>query len=187
MAMDRRWMTSWARSCVKPTGRATVRPLTMSQSILFVCTGNIFRSMTAEFALRRQLGAGAGINVASAGTAYRPELTVRPDVAAYLLSLGLDVSSHRRRTLDTGILDTHDIVIAMNSDHQRHLQEQYQRRTPVFLDAATGVAQDMPDVDDLFAPEDHLSAPAIEHVRKTIDRIIEETPSLAWRLQTGAI
>ena len=29
-----------------------------SQSVLFVCTGNIFRSVTAEYALKIRLGAG---------------------------------------------------------------------------------------------------------------------------------
>lgn len=159
----------------------------MSRSILFVCTGNIFRSMTAEYALRRQLGTAIDIKVASAGTAHRPTLTVRSDVAAYLKTLGLDVSSHQRRTLDAGILKAHDLVIAMNSDHQLFLQDQFQCQVPVFLEAATGTAQDMPDVDDLFAPEDHLSPPAIEHVRQTINRIIAETPAMTRRLQDGLL
>ena len=137
--------------------------------------------MTAEFALRREVD-GIGITTASAGTADRPGLEVRADVAAYLASIGLDVSAHQRRTLDDRILADHDIVIAMNSDHQRFLQDRFSRRVPGFLEIATGIAQDMPDVDDLFAPADHLSPPAIQHVRDTIDRIIAETPALARRL-----
>jgi len=179
MVTARHWMISSARSCAKPMGRVLARPSAMPRSVLFVCTGNIFRSMTAEYALRRQLGAAADISIASAGTAHRPTLTVRGDVAAYLQTLGLDVSGHQRRTLDAVILKSHDAVIAMNSDHQRFLQDRFQRPVPVFLEAATGVAQDMPDVDDLFAPEDHLSPPAIEHVRQTINRIIDLTPALA--------
>ncbi|TMH71623.1 MAG: low molecular weight phosphotyrosine protein phosphatase, partial [Betaproteobacteria bacterium] len=35
--------------------------------VLFVCTGNIFRSLTAEYALRRELGAQSAVAVASAG------------------------------------------------------------------------------------------------------------------------
>ncbi|MEM7059691.1 MAG: hypothetical protein AAF557_19065 [Pseudomonadota bacterium] len=158
----------------------------MARSVLFICTGNIFRSMTAEFALRRELGTGSAIRVSSAGTAHRPELTVREDVADYLLSLGLNVSSHQRRTLSSDILAAHDVIIAMNSDHQQILQERIQRHVPVFFEAATGSPHDMPDVDDLFPPEDHLSAAAREHVKKTIDLIIAETPELARRLRTSA-
>lgn len=137
--------------------------------------------MTAEYALRRHVG-DEGIITASAGTANRPGLGVRADVAAYLQTHGLDVSAHRRRTVDADIVANHDVIIAMNSDHQRIIAERFGRQVPVFLKAATGTARDMPDVDDLFAPEDHLSPPALQHVRETIDRIIAKTPALATRL-----
>lgn len=155
----------------------------MVRSVLFVCTGNIFRSMTAEYAFRRH---AEGAVVASAGTADRPQLLVRADVAAYLKSLGLDVSAHRRRTLDADIISDHDVIIAMNSDHQQIMLDRFGRTVPVFLQAATGTARDMPDVDDLFAPEDHLSDAAIQHVRDTIDQIIALTPDLVRRLQARA-
>jgi protein-tyrosine phosphatase len=71
--------------------------------VLFVCTGNIFRSLTAEYALRRELGEGSGVVVASAGTEDYPYV-VRQNVRDYLLSKGLDVSAHRRRTLTPQIL-----------------------------------------------------------------------------------
>lgn len=45
--------------------------------MLFVCTGNIFRSLTAEHALRRALQARTGIHVSSAGTDDYPHV-VRP-------------------------------------------------------------------------------------------------------------
>jgi len=32
--------------------------------VLFVCTGNVFRSLAAEYALREALGATSGLNVA---------------------------------------------------------------------------------------------------------------------------
>ncbi len=66
--------------------------------VLFVCTGNIFRSLTAEVALRHVLGAQCDILVASAGTEDFPHV-VSPYVKDYLLARGLDVSRHCRRTL----------------------------------------------------------------------------------------
>ncbi len=64
--------------------------------VLFVCTVNIFRSLTAEYALRHVLGARSDITVASAGTQDFPHV-VRPFVKDYLLARGLDVSRHCRR------------------------------------------------------------------------------------------
>jgi protein-tyrosine phosphatase len=42
--------------------------------VLFVCTGNIFRSLTAEYVLRRELGPNSRIVVASAGTDDYPHV-----------------------------------------------------------------------------------------------------------------
>ena len=48
-----------------------------SARVLFVCTGNIFRSLTADMALRRLLEGRKGFHVSSAGTEDYP-LGVRP-------------------------------------------------------------------------------------------------------------
>lgn len=152
--------------------------------VLFVCTGNIFRSMTAEYALRRRLGPGSDVHVASAGTAHRPDLGVRDDVAAYLHGLGLDVSGHRRRTLTPAILAESDRVIAMNVDHLDILREQYGFGAELFLRACVGDARPLPDVDDLFPPDRHFSPDAIAHVRTTIDLIIRSVGELAWQLRS---
>jgi alcohol dehydrogenase class IV len=66
--------------------------------VLFVCTGNIFRSLTAEHGLRHALQDRADIHVSSAGTVDFPHV-VRPNVRDYLLAKGFGVSRHQRRTL----------------------------------------------------------------------------------------
>ena len=43
------------------------------QSVLFVCTGNIFRSVTAEYALKIRLGGDTSCVVGSAGTDIKPQ------------------------------------------------------------------------------------------------------------------
>jgi len=89
--------------------------------VLFVCTGNIFRSLTAEYALRDVLGVRSDIMVASAGTEDVPHV-VRPYVKDYLLARGLDVSRHCRRTLTAQILQEPGPVIAMSTEHRSVLQ-----------------------------------------------------------------
>ena len=42
------------------------------QSVLFVCTGNIFRSVTAEYALKIRLGGDTSCVVGSAGSTSSP-------------------------------------------------------------------------------------------------------------------
>ena len=95
--------------------------------VLFVCTGNIFRSLTAEYALRQVLGTRSDITVASAGTEDFPHV-VNPYVRDYLLTRGLDVSRHCRRTLTAQILQEPGPVIAMSTEHRSLLAERFNRR-----------------------------------------------------------
>lgn len=149
--------------------------------ILFVCTGNIFRSLTAEYALRRALGASSGIRVGSAGTEDFPHV-LKDIVRDYLARHGFDVSAHRRRTLTSAICDESTLIVAMSDDHQRFIAERFSRRVPLFTEVCGLGAEPLPDVDDVVPDFETNLAAAIAHVHWTIDRIVELTPSLATRL-----
>ena len=150
--------------------------------VLFVCTGNIFRSLTAEYALRRELGAQSVLIVASAGIHDYPHV-VRPNVRDYLLEKGLDVRAHQRRTLTREILAPAELVIAMSTDHQRVLDEKFGVHAPVFLEACGGACEPLPDIEDVVLDYKTNTAAVDAHVRKTIDTIIELTPRLARSLR----
>lgn len=147
--------------------------------VLFVCTGNIFRSLTAEYALRRHV---PEIIVASAGTDDYPHV-VRPNVRDYLLSRGLDVAAHRRRTLTREILGRARTVIAMSIDHQRFLAQRFGLKAPVFLEACGGACEALPDIEEVVLDYRTNAAAVDAHVRRTIDTIIEAMPRLAASLR----
>jgi protein-tyrosine phosphatase len=149
--------------------------------VLFVCTGNIFRSLTAEFALRRALGAGSDVEVSSAGTEDYPHV-VRPVVRDYLLSCGLDVSAHRRRTLTAELLERATLVVAMNHDHQRFIREYHAREVPLYTEACGQSAESLPDVDDVIPDYEKHPEAVAAHVCATIDKIIRLAPGLARTL-----
>jgi protein-tyrosine phosphatase len=157
--------------------------------VLFVCTGNIFRSLTAEYSLRHVLGARSDIMVASAGTEDFPHV-VSPYVKHYLLARGLDVSRHSHRTLTAQVLQEPGPVIAMSTEHRSALAERFNLRgVPLFTEACGIPGEPLPDVDE--AVRDHKTNPIAVgmHIRMIIDRIIELTPQLANRLleQKGAL
>jgi protein-tyrosine phosphatase len=154
--------------------------------VLFVCTGNIFRSLTAEYALRRALdGTQMRIAVASAGTEDYPHV-VAPVVRDYLGELGLDVRSHVRRTLTEAILTEPGWVVAMSTDHRAALAARFGQTVPLFTEACGLPGAALPDVEEVVA--DHATNPAAvaAHVRATIDRIVALTPRLVRQVERWA-
>ena len=155
--------------------------------VLFVCTGNIFRSLTAEYAVRRELlkkknpGWHADFDIASAGTVDFPHV-VRPEVRDYLMSKGLDVSAHRRRTLTRAIAVEADIVIAMNTDHQAFIRQRFKLDAPLYTEACGETPDALPDVEDVIPDYTTNAAAVTAHLHMTIDRIIALAPGLAARL-----
>lgn len=115
-------------------------------SVLFVCSGNICRSPTAEGVLRAMLvRAGLDGDVDSAGThGYHagdpPDQRARVAAAAR----GYDLSGLRARALEAADLERFDHVWVMDRGHLNHLRRRFGHRPHVrlFLEAATpaGVA-----------------------------------------------
>ena len=132
--------------------------------ILFVCTGNVFRSLTAEYALRTVLGPRSDIMVASAGTEDFPH-AVAPSVRDYLLFRGLDVSRHRRRTLTAEILQEPGPVIAMSTEHRAILAKRFDfRNVPLFTEACGLPSEPLPDVNEVVRDYETNPAAVEAHV-----------------------
>lgn len=76
--------------------------------ILILCTGNSARSQMAEGLLRHE--AGDKFEVSSAGT--KPS-TVRPEAIAVMSEIGIDISSHRSKSVDEFVGQELDYVITV--------------------------------------------------------------------------
>ena len=68
------------------------------QSILFICTGNVFRSLVAEHALKALIGSDVGYTVNSAGIEALPQ-AVHPLIRERLRLKGCDLVTHEPRKL----------------------------------------------------------------------------------------
>ena len=150
-------------------------------SILFVCTGNIFRSMTAEYALKARLDPGSPIRVSSAGTVALPQV-MHPDVRAYLMQRGINPSHHRQRRVSAELLHASDLVIAMSTDHQAFLCDTFQYRVPLFNEVCHGRSEPLLDVWEAVPAWETELAAARRYAFQVMEYIWASVPCLLQNL-----
>ena len=157
--------------------------------ILFVCTGNIFRSMTAEFALRALIAReeptlAPQIRVGSAGIEAKPQ-AIHPLVVDRLREYGLDVSAHRQRRLDAEMLSATTLCLAMGRDHQRFIQSTFAQTVPLFNDEVYGQDEPVPDVWEAVPDWQSNKQAAAAHTVGVIDYLIAAMPTLLKRIKSS--
>jgi protein-tyrosine phosphatase len=93
--------------------------------ILFVCTANRFRSPIAAACAERKLqaaGLAGSWTVASAGTWTVAGLPSHPRAQLAATTLGLDLSAHRTREVDTALLASANLIVVMEQGHKEALE-----------------------------------------------------------------
>jgi len=94
----------------------------MQFGVLFVCTGNICRSPTAERMLRHRLrdrlGPAMPFTVTSAGTGALVGEPIFPDAARLLTRNGVDVGEFAARDLAKSMVESANVVLAMSREHR---------------------------------------------------------------------
>ena len=94
----------------------------MTNSILFVCLGNICRSPTAE-AVFRGLAEGRGLEIDSAGTSgWHDGGRSDPRASAEALKRGYDMSMIRSRQVCLQDFEQFDLIIAMDTQNLADLR-----------------------------------------------------------------
>jgi protein-tyrosine phosphatase len=152
------------------------------QSVLFVCTGNIFRSMAAEYALKAGLGIGTSCFVSSAGIDVRPQ-SVHDWVQTRLREKGADTTTHVQRQLTRELVEAADLVIAMGRDHQVFLREQFGRNVPLFNQVCLGHDRPILDLHEMIPDWETDPERARAYVWSVIDVIWATAPALLPRLR----
>jgi len=154
--------------------------MTHDKSILFVCTGNIFRSPTAELSFKKYLHDNGitGWKVGSAGT-EAVEQPIHPATFAALLGLGIDASKHKQAKLTREMLDEYDVVVAMAQSHLDYMHDELgYDKALLFNDLAANKKESVNDIGEgehhhTFGTDETTSQ--IEH---TVRDIHEKIPAV---------
>lgn len=93
-------------------------------NILYVCTWNIFRSMSAEYLSKKYLNDNDidDVAVSSAWTLAHQEAPY-PMTVKKLYSFGCDVSDHQQRKINQELLSAQDLIICMAEHHRQSIKD----------------------------------------------------------------
>jgi protein-tyrosine-phosphatase len=98
-------------------------------SILFVCQGNIFRSVLAaglfQDMLKRSNLEAKSWRIESAGTWASPNQPTSDEVLALMAGRGIDFSQHRSRRISAKILAGFNLILTMERGQKEALQIEF--------------------------------------------------------------
>lgn len=156
----------------------------MKRRILFVCSGNICRSPTAEAVARhwlRMVGLDGDVEVDSAGIGgYHAGEAPDARSQQFAIKRGYDMSKLRARKITADDFARFDLILAMDQGHYQHMKSKCPddlcHKLKMFLEFA-------PDVDGREVPDpyygglagfDHVLDLCEAGVRGIIDSLREE-------------
>lgn len=103
-------------------------------SLLFVCKGNICRSPFAEAIARKHVSDGFPISCVSAGIDVRVSEPCPHETLAAAERFGIDLSGHRSRRIDEGLVAGADMILTMEAWQNRCLRKAFpEHRKKMFL------------------------------------------------------
>jgi protein-tyrosine phosphatase len=161
--------------------RWTLRYGGSMKSILFICTGNIFRSLVAEYALKAWLGPDSGYVVSSAGIDALPQ-PVHPFVRDCLLKKGADPSPHVQRKLSPELLNGADLPVAMGLDHREFIRTQFHRDVLLFNQICYEREEPVLDLHEAMTDRPVNPESARDYIVSVVDYIWNAMPAFLARI-----
>jgi protein-tyrosine-phosphatase len=128
-------------------------------SVLFVCTGNQYRSplAAAAFLKHAESDENTSWTVSSAGTWSSSGLAPLPDALRVARDLGLDLSAHTTSALEASTLTASDLVLVMEQGHKEAILSEFpSARGKVYL-LSEVIDHEVYDIPDPADPDVELA------------------------------
>lgn len=156
-------------------------------NVLFICTGNTFRSATAHHTLVSYCGKYGlnDINVKSAGIVAKPASMTEVTLKA-LSEVGVDATKHVQTKLDEDLIEWADLVVAMDKSHKSFIKEQFDEMSVLFHECIDGKSFDVSDDCDFVDIFKNDSADA-EFQKNTVEWIYSVMPYFVEYIQRKVI
>jgi protein-tyrosine-phosphatase len=152
------------------------------KSVLFICTDNYTRSVTAEFCLKNYLNKQGieNIKVDSAGFKSESDLSRFSDAHfGRLKELGIDISEHKRIQFNETFLDEYNLIVAMGIEHKEYIFQEFNRTVPLFNELCKNEAT------SLVVPEPDASGHFIKDIKLMVDYIDENIEKVYAHIKTS--
>ena len=155
-------------------------------SILFVCTGNMYRSpLAAGFFLKllQQAGQGESWIVDSAGTWTAHGQPLPEQTLELAESFGIDLSDQFTRLVDQDLLEARDLILVMERGHKEALGIEFPSiadRLHLISEAADHLIYDIPDPVSSDASLAEIATGLFQLIERGFQNIVE----LALNFQT---
>jgi len=151
-------------------------------NILFVCTGNVFRSMIAEHCFKDYIKKNKikYYNVDSCGIAVEKQKS-RKEVIARLTEHGIKVRHHYKE-IDLKQVNWADVIIAMSKNHRKYIKDNFGVKTYLFNELAIGKKTSVLDFGE-FNPKISFKEKKMQtdirlYAYYMVDYIYSKTPKL---------
>ncbi|MFW5852816.1 MAG: hypothetical protein ACOCUR_02200 [Nanoarchaeota archaeon] len=155
-----------------------------SINVLFVCTGNIFRSMSAEYCAKHVARSMdlQNIQFSSAGTSAELQ-NAHPKTLDMLNAFGIKDINHTQRKLSKEIIKENDIIIAMGEDHKEFIKNKFGIDALLYNEVALGDKSGILDIHEQYPDWFKEPEKAEIHIENTLDHIYSTMPKFIENAQ----
>ena len=147
-------------------------------NIIFICRGNVFRSVSAEYCLKKYL---EKINIKEIGVSSAGIEAIQQPVPRFILNqlskLEIDASGHKQTKLEKEHLIEADLIVSMGINHKKYILDNFNYTSQLFNEICYGKMTSVLDIHEAVLGWESRIKESQNHMKWTIKYIYDSMPS----------